>query len=156
MRGDRLYLASATPSILGPTEEALRIVAGLQGTGGDPRRETTSAVDVASLAPAPASVVASGDTSGSFDPAIALAQGIGYNHKGLHVEASRVLNDGLSRLPADAPASVRAELLLEAGLANSNIRSRKPRRNISRERMRSWRRTRTRGRRSCSASAMPM
>lgn len=121
VRGDRLYLASATPSILGPTEEALRIVAGMQGTGGDPRRETTSAVDVASLAPAPASVVASGDTSGSFDPAIALAQGIGYNHKGLHVEASRVLNDGLSRLPADAPASVRAELLLEAGLADSNI-----------------------------------
>ena len=121
-RGGRLYLASATPSILGPTEEALRIVAGAKAANADPRRDTTSAVEVASLAAAPAGVVASGDTSGSFDPSIALAQGIGYNHKGLHVEASRVLNDGISRLSADAPATVRAELALEAGLADSNIR----------------------------------
>jgi tetratricopeptide (TPR) repeat protein len=57
-----------------------------------------------------------------LDAAGALDQGISLNHKGLYIAASRVLNDALSRLTPATPPSVRAELLLEAGLADSNIR----------------------------------
>ena len=53
-RGNRVYLASAAPSILGPTEEALRIIVGEQSLGADPRRDTTSAIVVDTLAPVPA------------------------------------------------------------------------------------------------------
>ena len=38
------------------------------------------------------------------------------------MEASRSLNDAISRMPADAPAAERIELLLVAGLADSNLR----------------------------------
>ena len=74
----------------------------------------------ADLATAPAGVMPTGNAD--FDPTVALSDGINLNHKGLYIQASRVLNDALSRLPADADKAVRAELLLEAGLADSNIR----------------------------------
>ena len=124
-RGGRSYIVSAVSAASGPAEEALRILAGLQRATGDPRRETTSAIDLATLAAAPGAseeAVEEAETTAGFDPSLALAQGIGFNHKGLHVEASRVLNDALSRVEADTPANVRAELLLEAALADSNIR----------------------------------
>jgi hypothetical protein len=38
------------------------------------------------------------------------------------MEASRMLNDGLSRITADTPLAIRIDLLLEAGLADSNLR----------------------------------
>jgi tetratricopeptide (TPR) repeat protein len=68
------------------------------------------------------STVALEPSAAALDPNSALARGISLNHKGLNVEASRLLNDALSRLPASAAPVTRAELLLEAGLADSNIR----------------------------------
>lgn len=117
--GGRILVATATPALAGPLEEAAAIVAGVQPATGDAGRVTTSSLDIATLAPLPGGVQAA--QTGAFDAPLALAQGIGLNHKGLHVEASRVLNDALSRLPADAPAPTRVGLLLEAALADSNI-----------------------------------
>ena len=117
----KLHLvADAAPSLLGPLEEGVAILAGRKSASRDPGRETSPTIVLASLAAVPAGP-GQDQATAIFDPAVALAQGIGLNHKGLHVDASRVLNDALSRLPASANPGVRAELLLEAGLADSNI-----------------------------------
>jgi tetratricopeptide (TPR) repeat protein len=119
-RGDRRIIGSASPAVLGPMEEGLRLVVGT-GKAGDPNRMAAASLDLASLPAAPgAQTAASGP--GEFDAEVALQQGILLNHKGLHVEASRRLNDALSRLPADVSPVTRAGLLLEAGLADSNIK----------------------------------
>ncbi|HEX8365207.1 MAG TPA: CHAT domain-containing protein [Allosphingosinicella sp.] len=118
-RGGRRVIASALPSNLGPLEQAVRQLAGDAPPAADSR--AVSSIDVAALAPAPA-IPPTVASAADFNPSIALQRGISLNHKGLHLEASRVLNDALSRLPADATPAVRADLLLEAGLADSNIR----------------------------------
>lgn len=118
--GDRRVIASAVPAVLGPLEQGMKQLAGgAPGVAANARSPST--IELASLAPAPGGT-AEGITTADFNAAIALQQGISLNHKGLHLEASRLLNDALSRLPADASPAVRAELLLEAGLADSNIR----------------------------------
>lgn len=112
-------IVSANDSVLGPVEEAVRLITARAPSSGDAGRTVEPTLKVADLGPAPGGTRAAGGTE--FDPAVALADGINLNHKGLYVQASRVLNDALSRLPANAPAGTRAELLLEAGLADSNI-----------------------------------
>jgi CHAT domain-containing protein len=119
--GKQRLVADAALPLLGPLEEGIAIVTGRKSGGGDAGRETKSTIDVASLPAGPAASVEAAAASHAFDPSVALAQGISLNHKGLHVEASRVLNDALSRLPGDAEPATRAELSLEAGLADSNI-----------------------------------
>ena len=119
-QGGELVMVSAAEAVLGPAEEALRIVTGQQAASGDSGRSVQAEVKVADLAAPPAGEAAA--AASDFDPAVALADGINLIRKGLHVQASRVLNDALSRLPANAPVSTRAELRLEAGLADSNIR----------------------------------
>lgn len=118
-RGGRRYFASVIPIAQGPAEEALRLLAGVQGVNADRNRQVAPAVQVAALA-------ASGgvplDASLVVDPAAALQQGLRYIRQGLHMEASRTLNDAISRLPADAPVAQRVDLLLVAGLADSNLR----------------------------------
>lgn len=122
-RGDRHVIGSASPSVLGPLEEGLRLVTGAVSPRSNPERVAVNTVDPAALAPAPASAAQQRSAGLSeFDPEIALQQGILLNHKGLHVEASRRLNDALSRLPDDVSPVTRAGLLLEAGLADSNIK----------------------------------
>lgn len=118
--GDRRVIASAVPAVLGPLEQGVRQLAG-GATGVAANARSPSTIELASLAPAPGGA-AEGVPTADFNSAVALQQGISLNHKGLHLEASRLLNDALSRLPADASPAVRAELLLEAGLADSNIR----------------------------------
>ena len=117
----KLHLvADAELPQLGPLEEGVAILSGRKSASHDPDRETNPVINLAALAPLPR---VQGTAQGAviFDPAVPLAQGISLNHKGLHVDASRVLNDALSRLPANVNPGVRAELLLEAGLADSNI-----------------------------------
>ena len=120
-RGDRRVIASASPAVLGPMEQGLRLITGAGSTSADPDSVATASIDLASLAPPPATEQALAGTS-EFDAEIALQQGILLNHKGLHVEASRRLNDALSRLPDEVSPVTRAGLLLEAGLADSNIK----------------------------------
>jgi hypothetical protein len=122
--GGNIVLVSAAPSLLGPAEEAARIISERAPASADADRATTSAIDLAALGVSAGTATAApaGTSAAAFDAAAPLADGINLNHKGLHVEASRVLNDALSRLPASAAPSTRAELLLEAGLADSNIK----------------------------------
>ena len=116
----RMLIVSASEAVLGPAEEAARIVSGRIQPSTDTGRVITAALVAADLGPPPAGVALTSSTD--FDPAVALADGINLNHKGLYVQASRVLNDALSRLPAGTGPATRAELLLEAGLADSNIK----------------------------------
>lgn len=119
--GRRVLVGSAAPGLLGPLEQGMAILAGRLAV--DQNGSTVaSTIDVAQLAPPPgreAAPVATGDVA--LNAGDALAQGVDYNQKGLNVEASRVLNDALSRLPEDTPVETRAQLQLEAGLADSNI-----------------------------------
>jgi len=118
-RGGRHYAAAALVTALGPLEGALRtIVAGARAPGAD--AQVKLSFDPAALPPAPA-VAGPRATAADVDPAALLQAGIALNHRGQYVEASRLLNDVLSRLSAATLPLVRAELELEAGLADSNI-----------------------------------
>ena len=116
----RWVLVSASESVLGPAEEAVRLITGRARASGEAGRTVAPSLKVVDLGAV--SGGASRTSQSDFDPAVALADGINLNHKGLYVQASRVLNDALSRLPVNAAPATRAELLLEAGLADSNIR----------------------------------
>lgn len=122
VRGDRRIVGDATPDLLGPLEEGMAILAGSKPISADAGRETTASIVLADLPPRPADVAGT-PTSGdvAYDPRAALAQGISLNHRGLHVDASRILNDALSRVGTKDSPALRAELLIEAALADSNI-----------------------------------
>lgn len=123
-RGDLHYVGAGAPALLPQIEEALAVVGGARTPSADVTRIPDSIADVsalpARLGAAPAQAMA--DAAGGINLPAALSQGIDLNHRGQHVEASRVLNDALSRLPENTPAATRAELLLETALADSNIR----------------------------------
>lgn len=123
VRGHARFVAAGAPSLLPQLEEWLAIASGDLAASADVTRTPAAAIDLAAIParPGAAGTEAAVAEIGSFNVAGALAQGIELNHKGLHVEASRVLNDALSRLSSAAPPAVRAELLLEAGIADSNI-----------------------------------
>lgn len=117
-RGTQRLSVSAIPANQAPAEEALRLLSGKAGLNTDRSRQTVAAVDVSALAPAPPVSRASALVAESND---ALQEGLRLLRQGLHMEASRVLNDALGRMPADGPVATRIELLLMAGLADSNI-----------------------------------
>ncbi len=118
-RNGMLYTGAALATAVGPLEGAMRTVTG--GPAPDADTIIAPSVNLATLAPAP--IPGERHVSGNdVDPASLLQAGIALNHRGQYVEASRLLNDALSRLAADAQPLVRAELELEAGLADSNIR----------------------------------
>ena len=83
-------------------EPLQRGILALAGARVDTGNAVRPGIDVASLAPPPqpADAVAGAD----FDPQAALLQTIALNRGGQHIEASRIANDALSRLPANAPA----------------------------------------------------
>ena len=114
---DRTIIGSAAPALVAPLERGMLALAGSAVGTQDIIRP---GVDIAALAPPPQSTNSA--TGADFDPQSALLQTIALNRGGQHIEASRIANDALSRLPADAPQSTRAELSLEAALADSNIR----------------------------------
>ena len=117
---DGYYISvSAVPLAQGPAEEALRMLAGKKIEFTDRGRTVTPAVDVSTLAAAP---LASGTLDANAGTEAALQQGLRYVRSGLHMEASRLFNDALARLPANAAPATRVELLLAAGLADSNLR----------------------------------
>jgi CHAT domain-containing protein len=118
-RDGRKFSLSVIPSAQGPGEEALRLLTGASKVNPDRNRTAAPAIELAALAPAP---VESGVNALAADSESALQQGLRLIRQGLHMEASRSLNDAISRLPADAPVPERIELLLVAGLADSNLR----------------------------------
>lgn len=119
-RGRTILSASAYSIAQGPAEEGLRILAGTAAPTGERGRALAVVVDPSALAPAPRNL-ASG-TVAVADAEAALEQGLRLVRQGLNLEASRVLNDALSRLPPDAVPATRVDLLLLAGLADSNLR----------------------------------
>ena len=125
-RGGRRYVAAGATSVTGQLEEALAIASGARAPSADVTRSPATTIDFAALpargAAAGTSTLAAGETTEGFSPVAALVRGVDLNHKGLHVEASRVLNDALSRTGPNLDPATHAELLLEAGLADSNIR----------------------------------
>lgn len=125
--GKRMVVADATPALLPQLEEGVAILTGAKSASAETTRIVTASADLAAFGSATPASSADGTAAASlgssaFDPALALSEGVDLNHKGLYVEASRLLNDALSRLPADVSPATRAELLLEVGLADSNIR----------------------------------
>jgi CHAT domain-containing protein len=115
----RGLVGAASASALGPMEQALRALSGVPLLVGGQKPLPVS-IKLASLAPAPAAPPETA-TRHEYGAEAALQQGLSLLHRGSHVDASRVLNDALSRLAADAPISTRVELELTAGLADSNI-----------------------------------
>jgi hypothetical protein len=114
------YRGVAATAAVVPMERAMVALA----TGSVPSADAIAApaalkLDTLAAAPVQAAGTA---TDVAFDPSIPLRDGIALNRQGFYVEASRELNDALSRIPASTPASIQIELLLEAGLADSNIR----------------------------------
>ena len=118
-RGGMLYTGAALATAFGALEGAMRTVAG-DAAVPNPDVSIKPSIDLATLAPAPAAAMAR-VTGNDVDPAALLQTGIALNHRGQYVEASRLLNDVLSRLAVATPPLIRAELELEAGLADSNI-----------------------------------
>lgn len=111
--------ASVVTTAQGPGEEGLRMLAGADIETTDRGRTVTPVIQANALAPSPSgneALVAAADAQTSLE------QGLRFVRQGLHMEASRVLNDALSRLPADTPVGTRIELLLVSGLADSNLR----------------------------------
>lgn len=119
-RNGTSYRGSAAAAAVAPMERAMAALA----TRHIPTAEATAAptaLKLDTLAPAPVRAT-NAVTGAAFDPSIPLRDGIALNRQGFYVEASRELNDALSRMPANTPSGVQIELLLEAGLADSNIR----------------------------------
>ncbi|MGY4398466.1 tetratricopeptide (TPR) repeat protein [Sphingomonas sp. UYAg733] len=119
--GNMMLIGNATPALVAQLEEGLAILGGKKRPSADITRTVTSTIDLGTVAAEAAALVAAQDPV-AFSVMSALTEGINLNHKGQHVDASRVLNDALSRLPAGANPAIRAELLIEAALADSNIR----------------------------------
>ncbi|MEH3106791.1 MAG: CHAT domain-containing protein [Sphingomonas fennica] len=122
-RSGQTYVGTAVESAAGPLDAAVRAAAEVAPPPADRDVTIAPAIPPATLAAPPATSAEAAVTGRreAFDPAGALQTGIALNHRGLYVEASRLLNDALSRLAGDTDALTRAEFELEAGLADSNI-----------------------------------
>lgn len=119
-RGGRTYSSSAIAVAQGPAEEALRFLSGAAAPNQDRSRSTSAAVEAGVLAPSPsARSAAAGAVANAED---ALQQGLRLVRQGLHLDASRIVSDALARLPADTAPATRIDLMLLAGLADSNLR----------------------------------
>lgn len=118
-RGGTPYQLAAAANQVGAAYQAVRIVAGL-----DMPADATSdrqPIDVAALE-TPARSFASVDAAGASESLDALlARGTALNFRGLHAEASRYLTETLAGLDDGASRRTRTALMLEAGLADSNI-----------------------------------
>lgn len=118
-RKGHILSASVVTTAQGPGEEGLRMLAGADLDLTDRGRTVAPAVSLAELAPSPS---ANSALAAAADAQTSLEQGLRFVRQGLHMEASRVLNDALSRLPEDTALATRVELLLVSGLADSNLR----------------------------------
>lgn len=120
-RGKQSYRGASEATAAGPMTRTLAALA--TGIAPDASRDSPSPINAAALAPAPAPRPGFSEPGENrFNVDRALRQGIALNWQGLNVEASRVLNDAISRLTPEMPMSAQIELQLEAGLADSKIR----------------------------------
>ncbi len=120
VKGRLAFYGNSALSLAGPLENALAIASGASAISSDSGTVIQPSFDSRAL-PALGDSDAANEELSAFIPRNALQQGIRFNVQGLHAEASRVLNDAISRLNATDTADVRTALELEAGLADSNI-----------------------------------
>jgi len=113
------YQLSAAPNAVGAALQAARIVAGIDSSEG--ATSDRQPVDVAVLAPPTGIVAGSEEGGGSESLETILSRGTALNFRGLHADASRYLTSTLGSLDETAAPRTRAALMLEAGLADSNI-----------------------------------
>lgn len=119
VRGRTAYYGSAGLSLAGPLEQGLGIASRAVPLAGAELGQVKASFAPETLVAGDAAKMAeAGDV---FNAENALRQGIRLNQQGLHQDASRQLNDAISRLEADAPGELRGQLELEAALADSNI-----------------------------------
>lgn len=117
-RGNLHYRGVAQTTVVGPLQTGLVAVA-RQPSGG--LKPVPLAFQVADLPPLAGNASVAAATTVITNPGGLLRSGIRRNQLGLYLDASRDLNDAIGRLPADTPPALRAELELEAALADSNI-----------------------------------
>ena len=118
-RGGDAYQIAAAPNAVGAAYQAARIVAGLD----TPESATSDRqpIDVATLEQ-PSGNLASLEAAGSREALESiLSRGTTLNFRGLHADASRYLTEALEDLDTSTDPRTRAALMLEAGLADSNI-----------------------------------
>jgi len=118
--GETAYQISSVPNSVGAGYQAARILAGLDRPSS--ARSDRTPVQLSNVPALPdGASFAQSDGAGGEALASILGRGTALNFRGLHADSSRFLRTSLSNLPDDAPGQTRAELLLEAGLADSNI-----------------------------------
>ncbi len=118
-RGRDALIGTAAPSAVGPLVQLMqaRISGKLPDVDG---KAPSPAIDISGLAPLPATVdLATGPVE--FNADTALQQGVQLMNSGQHTDASRVLNDALSRLDPATPPGTLIELMMTAALADSDM-----------------------------------
>ncbi|MGN3975584.1 CHAT domain-containing protein [Tsuneonella sp. SYSU-LHT278] len=118
-RGNSAYQIAAAPNAVGAGYQAARILAGLD----TPENATSDRqpLDVAALQRPQGTFANVAASAGSESLDAILGRGTALNFRGLSADASRYLTDSLGRLDPQASPATRASLMLEAGLADSNI-----------------------------------
>ena len=117
----RLFVGSAASKLVGPLEQAMAVVSGTINSSDASQLVVEPSFALNDL-PEPASLASSLSAGDDFNPENALRQGIRLIQQSLNNDASRLLNDAISRLGDGASAELRGQLELEAALADSNIR----------------------------------
>jgi hypothetical protein len=121
MKRNTLFVGSAASKLVGPLEQAMAVVSGAVDSATVSQQVIQPSFALNDL-PQPASFSSEASNDDDFSPENALRQGIRLNQQGLHSDASRLLNDAISRLPEGDVSRQHGELELEAALADSNIR----------------------------------
>jgi len=117
-----LVQISSAASAIGAGYQAALLLTGQSADAGVNSARTP--INLATLADLPTSMAdATQGSGGQAETAdTLLSRATELNFRGLSADASRLLRDEINRLPAGTSAVDRAQLLLEAGLADSNIR----------------------------------
>lgn len=113
------YVGAASPTALAPLVAVLKAATSGQVPTVTASPEQTG-INLGELPPAPVGALATASLVNA-SPDAALQQGILMMRNGQHVEASRVLNDALSRLSAAVPPGRLAELQMATAVADSDL-----------------------------------
>jgi len=119
-RNGRSYQMSSAPNAIGAAYQATRILAGYKD--GVSLSSTRTPFKASAIARSEISDTAEVVSGGLETIDTILSRGTTLNFRGLHSDASRYLNNAINSLSSNVPERSRAELILEAGLANSNIK----------------------------------
>ena len=118
--GDQFLQVSSAVNSIGASFQAARVLAGL--TTPDQSFALSNPFDPDLVPDLPSGFEQPTQRTASNEAlSTILSRGTTLNFRGLHADASRFLRQALADLPADAPGNIRAALLLEAGLADSNL-----------------------------------